>query len=116
MVNIDIFQMQRVLDNIISNSIKYNENSNVEIDFVITKLNKQEVQIQISDNGIGVEEAELERIFENFYRIDESRSTKVEGNGLGLAICKNIVEAHNGIITAKSDNGLSIIITLPIGE
>ena len=115
-VNIDIFQMQRVLDNIISNSIKYNENSNVEIDFVITKLNKQEVQIQISDNGIGVEEAELERIFENFYRIDESRSTKVEGNGLGLAICKNIVEAHNGIITAKSDNGLSIIITLPIGE
>lgn len=115
-VNIDIFQMKRVLDNLISNSIKYNNNANVLINFRVIKINELKVQIEVSDNGIGVEKSELERIFENFYRIDESRSTKVEGNGLGLAICKNIIEAHNGTISAKSDNGLTIVITLPIGE
>ena len=108
--------MKRVLDNLISNSIKYNNNANVLINFRVIKINELKVQIEVSDNGIGVEKSELERIFENFYRIDESRSTKVEGNGLGLAICKNIIEAHNGTISAKSDNGLTIVITLPIGE
>lgn len=115
-VSIDILQMQRVFDNLVSNSIKYNDNELIIINFVVTKHNNKEVVIIVSDNGIGVSEEEIEHIFENFYRVDESRSTKVEGNGLGLAICKNIIEAHQGTITASSLDSLTITITLPIGE
>lgn len=115
-VNIDTMQMNRVLDNIFSNSVKYNKNNRVKIKIRVTKINDNEVQIAFSDNGIGVPEKDIELIFDNFYRVDESRSTQVEGNGLGLAICKNIVESHKGKISAVSNKNLEIRITLPIGE
>lgn len=115
-VNIDVMQMNRVFENLFTNSVKYNDNHKVRIKIRVKKLNDKEVQISFSDNGIGVSEDALDNIFENFYRADESRSTEVEGNGLGLAICKNIVESHNGKIEASCDKSLEIKITLPIGE
>lgn len=115
-VSIDVLQVQRVLDNLISNSIKYNDKDKVIIKFYVYVLNINEVAIEVSDNGIGVLEKDLGKIFESFYRVDQSRSTKIEGSGLGLAICKSIIEAHNGKISAISKDGLTIRITLPIGE
>lgn len=115
-VYIDVLQIQRVLDNIVTNSIKYNDKRKIAIKFFVYVLNGYEVEISISDNGIGVSEKDLTKIFESFYRVDQSRSTKVEGNGLGLAICKSIIEAHNGHISASSEDGLVIKIILPIGE
>lgn len=115
-VNIDIMQMNRVFENLFTNSVKYNENHKVKINIRVKKLNDRLVQITFTDNGIGVSKENLSNIFENFYRVDESRSTEIEGNGLGLAICKSIVEAHKGKIEATSDKHLQIMITLPIGE
>ena len=115
-VNIDVLQMQRVFDNIISNSLKYNNKANVRVKVLVRMISSKEVSISISDNGIGVPEKDLDKIFESFYRVDKARSSKVEGNGLGLAICKGIVEAHNGKIYAKSGYGLTIVINLPVGE
>lgn len=115
-VNIDVMQMHRVFENLFTNSVKYNKNHKVRIKIRVTMLNEKEVQIAFSDNGIGVPEKDINLIFDNFYRVDESRSTQVEGNGLGLAICKNIVESHGGKISAVSEKSLEVRITLPIGE
>lgn len=115
-VNIDVMQMNRVFENLFTNSVKYNDNNKVKIKINVKSINEKEVQISFSDNGIGVPEENINNIFENFYRVDESRSAEIEGNGLGLAICKSIVEAHNGKIEASSDKHLEIRITLPIGE
>ena len=115
-VNIDIIQMGRVLENLFTNSVKYNDNQKVRIKIYVKKLDDNFVQILFTDNGIGVPQESLENLFDNFYRVDESRNNAVEGNGLGLAICKNIVESHNGKISAQCEKNLEILITLPIGE
>lgn len=115
-VLLDTLQMHRVFDNIVSNSIKYNNNEIVIIKIIVYLVDLNEIAINIIDNGIGVDEKDIEHLFESFYRVDSSRSTKVEGNGLGLAICKNIIEEHKGKIKAYSDQGLTIKISLPIGE
>ena len=78
---------------------------------------KNNIIIEIKDNGKGIEEDKIDRIFEQFYRCDESRTNSSKnGNGLGLYICKRIIGRHNGKIYAKNDNGLKTIITLQIGD
>lgn len=116
MIKLDQNQMNRVITNILSNSLKYSDKEQVIIDIDCYLNGQKEVVIKIKDNGIGVSEENLENIFDSFFRVDESRSTRVEGNGLGLSISKYIVEAHEGRIKAKSENGLIIEITLPKGE
>lgn len=112
-VNVDVTQIERVFDNIIQNSTKYANVANLEIQ-IDARNDKNNVIIEIKDNGKGIEEDKIEKLFEEFYRADESRTkSNIEGNGLGLYICKYIVEKHNGKIKAKNDNGLKIIITLP---
>ena len=113
-VNVDIMQMNRVFDNIIQNSIKYANSENLEIDICV--CNKEnEVEIKIKDNGNGIDEDKIDKIFEEFYRADESRSnSNVEGNGIGLYVCKYIIEKHQGSIRAQNEDGLSVIILLPI--
>ena len=111
-IKIDCQEMNRVLLNIIENSIKYKGDYNGKI-----KINLDEeedfVVLELSDNGKGVEEEELSNLFESFYRGDASRTNPNEGSGLGLAIAKNIVEAHDGKIVAYNKDGLTIKITLP---
>ncbi len=108
--NIDREQFTRVLDNMVENSLKY---SGVA-DGLILKLKLSEkdgyVEFDFSDNGNGVPEDKLTRIFEQFYRVDESR--KSDGNGLGLYICKYIIKGHDGKIRAYNDNGFHIAIEL----
>lgn len=111
-VKLDCQEMNRVLLNIVENSVKYKENKKVKVK--ITVIEKEDfINIELSDNGKGVEEKELPNLFVSFYRGDLSRTNPSQGSGLGLAIAKNIVEAHGGKISAYNMNGLTINITLP---
>jgi two-component system phosphate regulon sensor histidine kinase PhoR len=98
--------------NLIDNAIKYNvENGNV---LVSIKNEENNGLISVKDTGIGIPQEEQDRIFERFYRIDKSRSKKIEGSGLGLSIVKHIVEYHNGSITLESEVGKGTTITIKL--
>ncbi|MFN4151402.1 MAG: ATP-binding protein, partial [Candidatus Sericytochromatia bacterium] len=115
-LNINKQMMERVFDNLNSNLIKYAPEK-TKADFIIDKV-ENNVSIKIRDRGKGVNDYEYEKIFEPFYRADESRTRKTGGTGLGLSIVKKIIELHNGKIKAykpdDSDGGLTIEIILPI--
>ncbi len=99
----DKFRIRQVMANLLTNSIKYgSENGETTITF---KNNGDTVFITVSDNGIGIEEEHLGRLFERFYRVDKGRSREQGGTGLGLAIVKHILEAHDQNITVTSSVG-----------
>ena len=83
---------------------------------VIVEIDKQEFIARVSDNGPGIPQADLDMIFEKFFRSGSSRSQKIEGVGLGLSIVKEIVNAHNGKIYAESKEGqgCTFVIKLPL--
>ncbi len=96
-------QIRQVFNNLISNSIKYGkESGRMKISFY--DLHKK-ILIEISDDGVGIDESDQKRVFDRFYRADRSRSRKIDGSGLGLAIVKHILEAHNQKITLRSTVG-----------
>ena len=108
-------QLQRVMDNIIINSIKYMDVNKDKVHVSITaKETDDSVVWTVADDGPGVAGSDLEKIFESFMRLDKARTGSNEGNGLGLSIVKSIVEDHGGTVRAESENGLSIIMTLPL--
>ena len=109
-LNADSDKMQIVFRNLIDNALKYS-NDIIEIDI---KEEPGEVLFIFKDNGIGISENDLKYIFEPFYRADPSRSRKTGGFGLGLSICKKIVEAHNGeiIIKSKVNRGTEVILKM----
>jgi len=94
-------KIRQVLINMVENAIKYGK-SNGTIVASSYKTDGRNVLIEISDDGIGIEEEHLRRIFERFYRTDEARSRDKGGTGLGLAICKHIIEAHGHSIHVRS--------------
>jgi len=99
-VNADREKIRQVLINLVSNSIKYgNDNGSTAIK--IFELHDQYL-IEVTDDGIGIDEKHHARLFERFYRIDSHRSREVGGTGLGLAIVKHILEAHEQIISVRS--------------
>lgn len=107
-------KMRQVLINLVDNAIKYsNNNSCIEASFY--NVDDNNVLIEISDEGVGIADEHISRIFERFYRTDLARSRKEGGSGLGLAICKHIVEAHGHPIhvRSKQDVGTTIGFTLP---
>jgi two-component system sensor histidine kinase/response regulator len=95
--------LAEVFINLISNAIKYNKTGGCAK--VILCSQEQEVIVEIRDNGIGIEEEHLGRIFDEFYRVDGRRVSPVKGQGLGLSIAKKIVEAHWGLIDLESKPG-----------
>ncbi len=111
-VRLDSEQMHRVLSNIVENSIKYRRKDWSQIRFSLISRADEEVLI-IQDDGDGVPAGKIDQLFEQFYRVDEARSTRKEGNGLGLYIVKYIVEQHGGSVKAENHDGLRIILTLP---
>lgn len=108
-------RITQVLTNLISNSIFYGstEGSTIIRFFVI----HDNVMIEVVDNGIGIEEKHLNRIFDRFYRVDKSRSREQGGTGLGLSIVKHIIEAHNQSVSVRSKvgEGTSFTFTLQKG-
>lgn len=112
-VKADEEKIRRVLSNLVDNAIKYsNQNSTIEASFY--NVDGKSVLVEISDEGVGIPEEQIQRIFERFYRTDQARSRKEGGSGLGLAICKHIIEAHGQSIHVRSklNVGTSIGFTL----
>ena len=103
LVKADKFRIRQVLVNLITNSIKYGKDNGTTL-VELSYLN-DDVIIEISDNGDGIDERHLPRIFERFYRIDKGRSREQGGTGLGLAIVKHIIEAHEKSIKVESEIG-----------
>lgn len=104
MVMADREKIRQVLVNLIDNSLKYGK-ANGCTDIRIYEL-FETVLVEVTDDGIGIEEKNLPRVFERFYRTDKSRSRKIGGSGLGLAIVKHIIEAHEQTINVRSTEGL----------
>jgi len=107
-------KIEQLLYNIISNSIKYTPNGG-KIEVVAERV-YNDIVIKVIDNGIGIPEKDLPRIFERFYRVDKARSREGGGTGLGLAISQGIVEQHDGNIAISSvyGEGTVVAITLPV--
>jgi two-component system, OmpR family, phosphate regulon sensor histidine kinase PhoR len=98
---IDPYRLKQVFINLISNAIVYTPKGG-DVTISVTE-GKEKVVVAITDNGIGISEEELPRIFERFYRVDKARSRNSGGTGLGLAIVKHIIEAHEGKIEVDSE-------------
>ena len=113
MVFADRDGIEQVITNILTNSIKYtSENGNIK---VYVGSVHDDAYIKIIDNGIGIPEEDLPRVFERFYRVDKARSREMGGTGLGLPIAKEIIEANGGSIDMKSkvDSGTEVIMKIP---
>jgi two-component system phosphate regulon sensor histidine kinase PhoR len=113
-VHADFKKIRQVLTNLVDNAIKYGrENGVVEGSFYTMPNNK--VLIEITDDGLGIANEHIHRIFERFYRTDSARSRKIGGSGLGLSICKHILEVHGESIHVRStpDIGTTIGFELP---
>src|SRR5699024_8404210 len=106
-------KLKQILLNLLMNAVSYTR-SNGKVYLKITE-DENYVSFMIFDSGIGIEKADLPRIFERFYRVDKARSRDTGGTGLGLAIVKHIVEVHNGEITVDSevDKGTTFKVYIP---
>lgn len=106
-------KIRQVFINLVENAIKYGKQNGI-IESSFYKVDGRRVLIEISDDGSGIAEEHLNRIFERFYRTDLARSRKVGGSGLGLSICKHIIEAHgqNIHVRSKIDVGSTFGFTL----
>lgn len=114
--DISVDKMGQVLDNVLSNAIKYQHGDPKRVDIHLkqnTLYNR--MTIRIKDYGLGIPNNKVDRIFDRFYRVDKGRARKMGGTGLGLAISKEIIEAHNGKIWANSveNEGTTVFINLP---
>ena len=94
-------KIYQVIVNILSNATKYGKIDG-QITASIYKMEDEKILIEIGDDGIGIDEEHLPRLFERFYRTDDARAREIGGTGLGLAICKHIIEAHGETIHARS--------------
>ena len=113
-VNGNKFLLDRALDNLMSNAIRHSPN-NSEIE-IKTEIDNENCYISISDQGEGVIEESLEKIFEPFHRLDTSRNRETGGFGLGLSLVKQIVELHKGSVNAfNHPNGLLVKLSIPVG-
>jgi two-component system, OmpR family, phosphate regulon sensor histidine kinase PhoR len=110
-------KIKQVLINFVDNAIKYGK-QNGEVESSVYKIDEGKVLVEISDNGSGISEEHLPRIFERFYRTDQARARKIGGSGLGLSICKHIIEAHGEAlhVRSKPDVGSTFGFTLPVGR
>ena len=116
MILADSQRLDQLLVNLLENSLAYTDSpGRIEIALSSTR---NSVVITIEDTPPGVEEDEYEKLFEPLYRHEVSRSRRTAGAGLGLAICRNIVDAHQGTITASRSKlgGLCIQLVFPVTE
>lgn len=112
-VRADKYGIERVILNIITNAIKYTPENGIIKVYVGFVYN--DAYIKIIDNGIGIPEQDLSRIFERFYRVDKARTREMGGTGLGLSIAKEILDQNNGSIDIKSEagKGTEVVIRVP---
>jgi|TARA_B110000093_G_C12954289_1_gene404224 two-component system phosphate regulon sensor histidine kinase PhoR len=104
LVNGDVKRIEQVLINLIVNSIKYGSKDGITT-ISLNPYQHEKLLVKVADNGEGIKKMHLPRLFERFYRVDQSRSREQGGSGLGLSIVKHIVEAHNEKILVQSEFG-----------
>jgi signal transduction histidine kinase len=104
--------LKRCLTNLLSNAAKYGDHATLIIE------EREDLVIRVLDDGPGIPEADLERVFEPFYRVESSRNPETGGTGLGLCIARDIAQAHGGslVLRNRSPHGLEAILTLPRSE
>ncbi len=114
LVNIDVRRIRQVLDNLIDNACKYSEEETEVV--VSAQMTNRELIISVADQGMGIAAEELERVFDHMYRVEQRLTTRAGGMGLGLGICKGLVEAHGGRIWVESEEGKGSIFffTIPV--
>jgi two-component system phosphate regulon sensor histidine kinase PhoR len=111
--HVDEEALAQILDNLVENAIKYTpEGSRITVRW---RADGEQVRLEVEDNGQGIPEADLPRIFERFYRVDKARSREMGGTGLGLAIVKHLTQAMKGGVRATSrlGHGTTFIVSLP---
>ncbi len=103
--------LKRALTNLFENAVKYGEHAHVSIE-----VQNHDVKIKIRDQGPGIPQAEMEKVFAPFYRIDSSRTPEKSGSGLGMAVARDIIRAHGGDIALYNheQGGLLVVVTLPL--
>ena len=115
--HIDKEKISQVIVNLISNAIRYTNCNCERLGKIIIRLYKEEnlIKISVKDNGIGIPKKSLDYIFERFYRVDKSRCRNTGGTGVGLTICKSIIDLHNGNIEVKSEvnKGSEFLVSIP---
>ena len=112
-INADGELMARAVQNLISNAIKYGKDGKRV--FVEVEKFEKEIQVRVTNFGLIIPKESLERIFERFYRVEDSRSMQTGGTGLGLNIARQIVVLHGGMIKVESDiDGTIFTIALPL--
>ncbi|MCM3618213.1 cell wall metabolism sensor histidine kinase WalK [Sutcliffiella horikoshii] len=118
LVSIDTDKITQVLDNIISNAMKYSPEGGTIVFTVDIEEAANQILVSISDQGVGIPKSDMNKIFERFYRVDKARTRMLGGTGLGLAIAKEMIQAHDGDIWASSEEGkgTTIFFTLPISQ
>lgn len=117
LLDVDADKLRTVLRNLLENAVKYSLADSGEV-VVFAAREGDKVVIRVTDDGPGIPEPDLANLFDPFYRVDRSRSKKTGGYGLGLSICKRIVEAHGGSIAVENNSrrGASFTLTLPRAE
>lgn len=114
---VDPEQMRRVMNNLFSNSVKYMDKKHRWIALRVSE-DRGRLAVELEDNGCGISEKDLPRIFDRFYRADASRHNSKNGSGIGLAIVKKIVEDHQGGVSVSSKEGTGTVmrVELPLLE
>ncbi|WP_425060291.1 ATP-binding protein [Sporomusa carbonis] len=108
----DRMRLEQVLSNLLTNAIRYNDRTpHITIS---ADSDERYVNIRVADNGIGINDKHLDKVFDRFYCIDAGWVRRTGGTGLGLAICKGIMEAHGGTIRAESTEGVGSVFTVSI--
>lgn len=114
-INVNVQLIELAISNLVDNAVKYNRQENGFIRIKVETLDEK-VLISVKDSGIGIEKEYIPRLFERFFRVDKIKSRRIGGTGLGLSIVKQIVKAHKGLITIKSEPqiGSNFTIALPL--
>ena len=113
----DAAQLRTVLRNLLENAMKYSLADSRSVRVTISR-NDRSADVRVADDGVGIPSEDAERIFEPFFRVDRSRSKESGGYGLGLSICKRVMEAHRGaiVLEANGKRGATFILKLPIHD
>ena len=116
----DQYRLTQVLNNLIGNAIKFTNKGHVKISVTMDASDDDEIRLlfKVEDTGIGIDQDNLDRIFDSFYQVENSENSKINGTGLGLAITKELIYLQNGIFNANSvlDQGSVFEFTLPFGK
>ena len=110
LVDADVLGLRRLLGNLVDNAVKYGNQAKVRL-----FTDQQYAVTEIRDNGPGLPDEELERVFQPFYRAPNARSSSKKGAGLGLAVCRSIARAHGGdVLLMRAERGLVAQVKLPL--